>query len=260
MNKLKSYLNSEENSRVREVIFKYSFVHDIKLSGCLFNEHLKIYEQEVDNEGCDIIIEDGKEFYRKIQLKSIYESTTNSWYIHKSMLRPAFSQMEDYGFDTIFCPLFPGGVVLIEAKTKNEKKDSLIYDYYYSDINIITLISLGIIKRQKATQDLSNKILRSLRVNEKNIKDVKLRKSLFVKAQDSLALIKLMGLCGYHNWIDSCRHYIRNILHPSRFFITLPDYNPYETSEAIRLKWNEELESSTKANLKVIETNFNLFI
>jgi hypothetical protein len=249
-----NFLNSARNSRLRETIFKYSLYHDLKLAASKFNENLKIYEPEVDNEGCDIIIEDGRDFSRKIQLKSIYHSKTRQWKIHKSILLPALSQMSDYGLDTIFCPTTPGGVILIDASEKLiEKKKSTHegefpqnnYSYLYTDINIIYLIYFGVISSNESSKVNAKNII--LKIQDQFYYDkLTIPRNLFVEVKGSIGLIKLLGVCGNYDFINYSHKFIRNSMNRGAFFKTLNDYNVYETSLQELEKKNELLKKDTE--------------
>ncbi|TAF75597.1 MAG: hypothetical protein EAZ53_05715 [Bacteroidetes bacterium] len=258
------YLNKDKNSRLREAIFKYAFLHDIKLGAAQFQSNLKIYEPEVDNEGCDIIIEDSRDFIRKIQLKSIYNSKTSVWYIHKNILLPAFNQMSDFGLDTILCPTYPGAVVLIDAKEKtkitrdNESSHKSVfpqndYNYLYTDINIIFLIYLGIIKGNSSSKRNAEKVISLIR-EQFYFDKIKVSKNLFIKVNGTASLIKLLGFCGQYDFLNHSNRFIRNNVNPSNFFKTLKDFNSYETSE-IELKKRIELLENDKNIYKKLLIN-----
>lgn len=249
------YLNKDKNSRLREAIFKYAFFHDIKLAAAQFQTNLKIYEPEVDNEGCDIIIEDTRDYSRKIQLKSIYNSKTTVWYIHKNILLPAFSHMSDFGLDTIFCPTYPGAVVLISAKEKTTDSANVLtshmsvfpqndYEYLYTDIYVIYLIYLDIIKSNSSAKANAERVISLIR-EQFYFDKIKVPKNLFIKINGTVSLIKILGFCGQYEFSHRSHKFIRNSVNPSNFFKTLENYNPYEVSE-IELQKRIELLNDDK--------------
>ncbi|MCU0422291.1 MAG: hypothetical protein MUC81_05715 [Bacteroidia bacterium] len=235
------FLNEGKNSMLRETIFKYAFYHDIKLAAAQFNSNLKIYEPEVDNEGCDIIIEDTRDFSRKIQLKSTYHSRTAVWHIHKNILCPAFNQSSDFGLDNIFCPTYPGAVVLIKAKEKTTDSANDFtshkgfypqndYEYLYTDINVIYLIYLDIIKGNSSAKANAKRVISLIR-EPFYFDKIKVQKNLFITVNGTASLIKLLGFCGQVEFLNHTHKFIRNCVNPANFFKTLLDYNPYEVSE-----------------------------
>lgn len=250
---IKGFLNEGRNSKIRESIFKYRLCYDLKMAGAFYKCHLKVYEQEVDNEGCDIIMEDETDFSRKIQLKSTFETKTSEWKIHKSILKPAFSQMADYQFDSILCPTTPGGVILIDAildsKSKIDKDlNSISFAYSYTDINIISLISLGIIDRKEKTKAYANSILNKLRILNGE-KSVIIKRGLFIKVNSSSSLIDVLGFCGQSDFVFNANKYIRNQFNKAKFFRDeIPDYNAYETSEQVFENWHQKWLLSNKAH------------
>lgn len=258
---VKDFLNKDRNSKIRESIFKYKLCYDLKMAGVFYKSHLKVYEQEVDNEGCDIILEDGTDFSRKIQLKSTFETTTGTWKIHKSILKPAFNQMEDYQFDSILCPSTPGGVILIEAildSTSKIDKDlnSISFAYSYTDINIISLISLGIIDRKVRSIEHAKAVLNKLRtLDGENF--VTIRRGLFVKVNNSFSLINVMGFCQQVDFIFNVNKYIRNQFNKAKFFRDeIPDYNAYETSEQVFEDWHQKWLLSNKAHFSQLQESW----
>ena len=245
------FLNKDKNSRLREAIFKYAFFHDIKLAAAQFQDDLKIYEPEVDNEGCDIIIEDTTDFSRKIQLKSIYYSKTSSWHIHKSILLPSFYQMNDFGIDTTLGPTYPGAVVLISAKEKQNESTNLLtshesifpqndYEYLFTDINVIYLILFDVIKSNSSAKANAERVITLMR-DQFHFDKIKLTKNLFIKVNGTASLIKLMGFCRQFNFLNYSHEFIRNTMNPSGFFKTLEGYNPYERSSSELQRINELL-------------------
>lgn len=243
------YLNASGNSTTRELIFRYGFMFDLKLASANMNRSLKIYEQEVDNEGCDLIIEDGTDFSRKIQLKSTFHTRTNSWNIHKSILLPAFSQMEDYGFDTVLCPNFPGGVILIEG-CLNEFKNCpfpVQLRYSYTDINILGLISLGAIKRNKNAELEARRVVGILK-NQFGERTIKVKKSLFIQLKNAESLIKVMGFNQELDFVNNSRKLIQTNVAPGKFYRdTIRDYIPYQSDPKILDEWNGVRENRNQA-------------
>ncbi|CAL1521558.1 hypothetical protein [Chitinophaga sp. MM2321] len=252
--RITKFLNKGGNSTIREVTFRYGLMFDLKLASASMERHLKIYEQEVDNEGCDIIIEDQTGFSRKIQLKSIFHSKTRAWKVHKSILRPAFSQMEDYAFDTVICPNSPGGVILIEASLNDLPNESLPIklNYSYTDINIINLISLGVIQTGKSSALDAKEILHELKVPfGKNI--IEIKKSLFLQLNGSLSLIKVMGFNQDLDFVYNSWKFIQTNLAPSQFYRTeIRDYSPYPKDFSIIDEWNRVRKNKTQGCLKNI--------
>ena len=263
MSQIVKYLNRSKNSRIREAIFKYALVHDLKLAAAKHEVNLKIYEPEVDNEGADIIAEGVSDFSRKIQLKTLYHTKTRKWSIHKRMLLPTLNQLEDYGIENTFGPQFPGAVVLTDGKepdssSKHSHLDDFPqnkYDYYYSDINIIYLKALGFFQRRNNGEVAAKGVLELMK-NSSYFGKIDLPRSLFVKTKGPDALLALLGVAGNYDFVNFSHRFIRSQLNPKSFFISLPNYRPYECSKDILDSWQRELDLEIKTSTMLLNNIF----
>lgn len=263
MSKIVKYLNSSKNSRIREAIFKYALVHDLKLAAAKHEVNLKIYEPEVDNEGADIIAEGVSDFSRKIQLKTIYHSSTPKWIIHKQLLLPSLNQAEDYGIQNTFGTQFPGAVILTDGKEPDSSaKHSHVgdfpqneYNYYYSDINIIYLKALGFFQRRNSGEVAAKRVMELMR-DSSYFGKVDLPRSLFVKTKGPVALLALLGVAGNYDFVHFSHRFIQSQLNPKSFFISLPNYRPYECSKDVLDSWQRKLDLEIKTSTMMLNNIF----
>jgi len=191
---IKKFLLDKVNSTSKEVIFNYKVFYDLKLAAAEHGYDLSIYIPDVDRDGYDVIFDD-RDSIKKVQLKT-FLTTTSSWDIHKSIVRPHFHASEDLGLEP--SPTgsgCQGGVILIEIKLK---EDEVTTSYWYTDIFILKALQLGIVTRKpKIKGSILNNFYEELRngVSYEKIK-IKMKKSMFVKAKTSGHLLTLMGLHG----------------------------------------------------------------
>lgn len=263
MSQIVNYLNSPKNSRIREAIFKYALFHDLKLAAANHKVNLKIYEPEVDNEGADIIMEGVADFSRKIQLKTIYHSTTPHWSIHKRLLLPPLNQAEDYCIEDTFVNQFPGAVILTngrepEPSSKHNHAGDYPqneYEYYYSDINIIYLKALGFFQRRNSGEVAAKGVFEQIR-NSSYVGKIELPRSLFVKTKGPDGLLALLGVVGNYDFVNFSHRYIRANLNPKSFFISLPNYYPYEQSKEVLDTWHKALDVEIKESTMMLNSIF----
>ena len=200
-NSLIEFLRQSSNSLIREELLNYRLFYDLKITAAKHQQYLKIYKPEVDIEGCDIIIEDSRDLTRKFQLKSRVMSATRSWRIHTSLLLPGRENSEDYGFIEVICPTYPGGFLLIDVTnepSENEHDDSdITVSYSYTDINIISLMSMGYLERRKSSKDEAVKIIKELKSGNKT---VLIKESLMLKLKSINSIFQICGFLGYHTF------------------------------------------------------------
>jgi hypothetical protein len=183
---MQKYLKN--NSLVREEIINYKLIYELKKAAALHNYHLKTYLTAVDIEGYDLIIDDSA-LLRKVQLKTKLDSKTRSWLVHKSIMLPGFN-FEDYGFHSTICPATPGCIFLLQIKFQDEE---LFVEYYYTDINIISLMALGFLFTTKESKEKAKQILKGMK-NEIVCKGkVRLNKGMFLKVKNPESLLNIAG-------------------------------------------------------------------
>ncbi|MCP4178960.1 MAG: hypothetical protein GY756_14460, partial [bacterium] len=140
---LEKYLKDPANSVARETILRDRLKYDLRLAAVKRGYYLKIYSEDVDKDGFDIILDDDDEII-KTQLKSV-SGVTPEWAIHKHILRPDPLVAEDMNFEPSPTGTgASGGIILIELCFNN---DDLEVFYHYTDICIILAFYLQIITR-----------------------------------------------------------------------------------------------------------------
>lgn len=206
-NELESFLFQEENSRTKESLVNYRLLYDLKLAAALSGYDLILYTPDVDRDGFDIIIDD-RDKVRKIQLKTVLKnSTTSTWHIHKTMLRPDVGFCDQLGFEpSPFGTGVQGGVILMEL---DPNPSSMGISYYYTDVFVVTALYLRIVNQTpKVRETVFDSFYRNVRDGVSNEK-LSLPKSLFVEAKGPEHLLGLMVL---HNRINyGWWHHLINI-------------------------------------------------
>lgn len=189
--RLKVFLNDSKNSLSRESTLRYRFCFDMKLAAAKRGYDLKVMYGDVDNEGADIVLDDG-DVLRRIQLKSIFDAKTSFWKIHTSLLRPEPAEFDDLDFISEG-PFGKGGAVVLQVlkETGGEIKVS----YEFSDVYLLKALDWNIVRRRPATQGqvveaAIGSLQRAVRSNAK----IKLSRSLFIKAKSADHLLGLLGL------------------------------------------------------------------
>lgn len=195
---LNRFLSQSEQSHAREEILNNRLLFDLKLAAGSCGYHLQNYYSDVDHDGFDLILDDGVNI-RKIQMKSVgSNATTSKWEINRGLLRPAASNLESLGFQ-LKSPHFDGGRVCWGAEggviliTYEVDKNNVVVEYRYTDIYIITAISLGILKRNDPTIRCARELRKHLPDGESNEK-LKVNAGLFIKAYSPENLLCLAGM------------------------------------------------------------------
>lgn len=241
------FLLNSSNSHIREELLNLKLFYDLKLEALKVKRHLKIYKPEIDIEGYDIIIEDDTDLARKIQLKSRM-STKCSWEIHRTLLLPAMHNAVDYGFIANHCPTNPGALILFDVlKSADLSKDEIIY--YYTDINIISLIALGYLDKTKY-QENARKTLIELKSNSKR---VKISINLMVKLKNPKSIIKLCGFLNNYDFSNNTWQINQLINNPSGYF---KNYNPYIYDDELK-EFETKKMNAIRGHYKVISEILN---
>jgi hypothetical protein len=185
------FLDAPSNSHAREELFNHRLLYDLKLAAFGRGYHLQTYYSDVDHDGFDVIFDDGDNL-RKIQLKTVGgDAATNSWDIHRCILRPLARNYEELGFDFVGNWGVEGGVVLIDHVI--DKSDSLQVSYFYTDIYIINGIALGLIPRHGNTKNAANNLRDGLQSGGSREK-ISVAKGLFVKVASPQHLLCILGM------------------------------------------------------------------
>lgn len=196
---LEKYLFSPKNSHSKESLVNNKLFFDLKLAAAQRGYFLNIYTPEVDKDGFDIILDD-QDLLIKVQLKTVMaKTTTRSWKIHKSLLRPNPYMCEQLGFE--FSPSgtgYQGGVILIEIEDSVESGFQV--KYFYTDIIIICGLRDEIIKIAEAPKKTTMETFMK-RINEGTSHDrISIYRNMFLEAKNPASLLALIGM---HNNEDT---------------------------------------------------------
>ena len=193
-----SFLLDSHQSHAREEILNHLLLFDLKVAAAESDYHLQNYHSDVDHEGCDVIIDDGINL-KKIQLKSVgKDAKTAKWEIHRGLMRPTANNLEPLGFqfkspffdEGRVCWGMEGGVILIEYTVDGLNINPT---YYYTDVFIVTAISLGILSRPRPTVTVADTFRKQLPQQKTNSK-IDVKKGVFVRAETPMNLLCLSGM------------------------------------------------------------------
>lgn len=186
---IKEYL--KKNTLIREELINNKLLYDIKRAAALRGYHLKTYPARVDIEGFDLIIDDD-DLLRKIQIKTTLDATTKSWEIHRIMLRPNHSVFADYQFyGGVGCPKNHSGVLLLNVLV--DAKNEIRLEYYYTDINILLALEIGVISTNKHSKNHANSLLNDLRNTGTSHDTIGVSKGLFIKLASAEMFLAISG-------------------------------------------------------------------
>jgi hypothetical protein len=187
----------KDNTDAREEVLNHRLLYDLKLAAAERDYHLLSYVTDVDHDGFDVILDD-RDNFRKIQLKSTVNKGTNSWGIHKGLLRPSFRTLEALGFEP--APLWgtEGAVILIDVIDEtlnqgqaNEKKLHR-FEYSFTDIYYISLIATGVVAAPAPTVEAAKRVRKEIWEGKATDK-TDVPRGLFLPAKDPSALLALAG-------------------------------------------------------------------
>ena len=195
---LLEYLKQPQNSLVREDCTTSTLISELKLSALTQMRRIKIYKQEIDIEGCDLIVEDDTDFTRKFQIKSIIQAgQRKSFEIHSNILLPDFDRCTDYGFDNVFGPKTMGGVI---KQNINVSNTIIQIKYEYTDFNVISFLAFN---NKKVA---AKKLLESLLAKDKR---VKVSRDLFIPLANIKSLFKVAGFFQQNDFDNYCNRYYK---------------------------------------------------
>lgn len=210
--KLEKYLFAPKNSHAKESLINNKLFFDLKLAAAERGYFLNVYTPEVDKDGFDVIFDD-QDLLAKVQLKTVMaKTTTNSWNIHKTLLRPDLYICEQLGFESSPSGTgYQGGVILIEIEDTEEHGFQV--KYYYTDIIIICGIRDEIIKIKKAP---SKEVLTTFfeEINKgKSHEKITIYKKMFLAAKNPASLLALMGMHSTEN-AEIFRLHVQKLVNP----------------------------------------------
>lgn len=191
-NQLEQFLNEPENMHAREAILMHRMFFDVKLAATRSGYYLNTYFDDVDHDGFDVIFDD-KDCLKKTQVKSVCSgAATNSWDIHKRILRPSIYLIEKLGFESSAVGEGnEGGVILMEFK---DASDHLDVRYFYTDLFVLMAFESGIIKRRDGRrQKAIETCLEGLYVGLGSER-LSVPKAAFIEAKNPNALLALAGM------------------------------------------------------------------
>lgn len=118
---------------------------DVKVAAGQRGYYLNTYFDDVDHDGFDVIFDD-QDCIKKTQVKSVgVGNATNSWGIHKRILRPSVQMIDRLGFES--SPNgegTEGGVILIEFQDTGGALDTV---YYYTDVFVLLAFQHELMRR-----------------------------------------------------------------------------------------------------------------
>ncbi|EGW23206.1 hypothetical protein [Methylobacter tundripaludum] len=188
--KLSKFLKSPGYSNARELLLTSRIKYDMLLAAAVRGEDLLIYTPTVDCDGFDLIFDDRRTRV-PIQLKSV-AGKTNSWEIHRKLIRPPFSNLEGF---RLHSPSYGagrgGGILLVDIKEEHHG-ESLEISYFYSDFLIIHLFLENLIQPKKIPPFKIDALKYEI-IDQMDGK-FNLPKWAFVKAKSPEHLLALAGL------------------------------------------------------------------
>lgn len=189
---LEDFLNEPKNMHAREAVLLHRLFYDIKLAAARRGYYLNSYFDDVDHDGFDVIFDD-QDYIKKIQVKSVgVNAATQSWDIHKKILRPSMYLLGKLGFEySQTGEGTEGGVVLMEFEDKN---DHLDVRYYYTDVFVLMAFDCNIIRRKDGrSQKAINTCLGQLHIGLGHER-LAVPMAAFIKAKNIDSLLALIGL------------------------------------------------------------------
>jgi len=208
---LEKFLFDPNNSHVKESLINNKLIFDLKLAAANRGYFLNVFTPEVDKVGFDMIFDD-QDLLTKVQLKTVMKKAkTNSWEIHKVLLRPDCNLCEDLGFESSPTGTgYQGGIILIELE---DCKNGFKVEYYYTDIIYLCALVDNIINvKDKPSKRALKTFIKSVTTGTSH-ETVTIYKNMFLKAKNPDSLLALMGL---HSNLGSPIHkfHIQKIVSP----------------------------------------------
>lgn len=187
---LSNFLSSSRYSNARELLLTSRIKHDLLLAAAVCGYDLLIYTPTVDCDGFDLIFDDRLTLV-PIQLKTV-AGKTNSWKIHRKLIRPLFSNLEGF---RLHSPSHGagrgGGIILVDIKEEHHG-ESLEISYFYSDFLIIHLFLENLFQPKRISPFKIDALKYEIIGQMDGM--FKLPKWAFVKAKSPEHLLALAGL------------------------------------------------------------------
>lgn len=248
------HISDPARSLIREELLNYKLFYDLKLAALQKGSYLKIYPPTVDIQGYDVFIEDGTDYSRKFQLKSKMGEKTSKWSIHQNMILPGLAQMGDYGFSATLCPNSATGLIVILTKENKEGK-AIDTSYLFTDINIISLIAFGYIKRTKPTIKQAGRIYDVLHNPRKWKQKIEITPSLMVKIKDATSLLKVAGFLNDYTFVHAVLTINRARFARLKHFGNSLDKNSPDYLDRLE----KETDFEVKRNIKIVHNLLDEF-
>lgn len=183
----------KDSTLVREELFNYRLLYELKMAAAERLYHLKTFKSTVDIEGFDIMLDDNNKVCR-LQLKSRYNASTRVLKeIHSVMLLPNRYDANLLRFNNGLCPSHDNGIVLIDVSHKPELQEPIV-QYYYLDFYLLFAISKGLITWKKRQVQKADEILRIILTTKVKNERIKIPLGLMVKIRDTSSLLAICGL------------------------------------------------------------------
>lgn len=209
---LEKYLFDPNNSHAKESLINNKLIFDLKLAAAQREYFLNVYTPEVDKDGFDIILDD-QDSLTKFQLKTVMaKTTTNSWTIHKALIRPNLYICEQLGFESSPSGTgYQGGVILIEIEDADD--NGFQVKYYYTDIIILCGLRDQIIKTINPPSDKAISTFIKNINNGMSHETITIYKNMFLEAKCPASLLALMGMHNTQN-TGTFRFHIQKLVEP----------------------------------------------
>lgn len=151
------FLHEPRNSTVRERLFNQKLFYDLKLAAAYRGYHLELFQPDVDRDGFDLMLSDSDDVF-KIQIKTLFDSTTKQWSIRKRLLRPTRHWNEALGFESSPEGVgLGGGIVTIKPIVEADGSLKEV-EYRYTDVLLIFAICHGLVPRHSVAPKMSTRI------------------------------------------------------------------------------------------------------
>lgn len=186
---LNKYLSNPERSHLRESILKHEFLYEILMAASLSLYDIKIYENDVDHDGFDVVLDDNQ-IIKKLQLKSVINgSKTNSWEIHKKLIRLNSKNRKIFDLSDSNKEGFEGGVVL---QYFDLSQKTVTVSYAYTDYYVIWLFKEGIISIKGKPKNVFETLMTELQDNKSD--KIYLPLSAFIDVKGASELLAISEL------------------------------------------------------------------
>lgn len=238
MEPLQSFVRDYGKSRAREYLLTTRLIHDAGIAAAAKGYQLLVYTPTVDSDGFDVIFDDHDHLV-PLQLKSVHsEGKTQSWDIHRSLLRPEPEYADLFGFEASpYGTGRGGGVVLTKVAAGT---DTVSVTYSFTDISILALKWKGIIGAPKPQQERLLKLKRDLQLESSGT--VEVPRSAFVSCKSPAHLLAVAGL---HSTIEtSWRHLLLEFLRAEErqlHYTWKEEQDPSESPEIYKTALTEEV-------------------